>query len=303
MGDGVLSRKFNVYDAVTQKIVSAIEAGAGPYRCPWHVPGGATLLPTNASTLAAYRGVNVLGLWIDAQVKGYACGLWASYRQWQLIGAQVRKGERGSLVVFYKRLEAKPFEEEDHEEGSRLSFVARASFVFNAAQVDGYAVEDACPVGEVERMREVDAFVEAIGATIRHGYRMAQYDGATDAVEMPNLDRFTGTDTISAQESYYATLLHELTHWTGPKHRLDRILGKRFGDEAYAMEELVAELGAAFACAALGIASEPRPDHAAYIDHWLRVLKRDNRAIFTAATKAQEAFEYLCYLATRNESK
>jgi antirestriction protein ArdC len=286
--------KPTLYQSVTEKIVAAVEAGTGEAKRPWHAPGLA--LPLNAATLAQYRGVNVLALWIEAMERGYPSNHWASYKQWQSLGAQVRKGERGTLIVFYKRLEEETVEEGD-DTSNRLRYIAKASHVFNARQVDGFVP----PVPEhPDRFlahQEAEAFIAAVGARIEHGFREARYRHDLDSIEMPMRSWFVGSATSSPLDAYYAVLLHELTHWTGPSHRLGRDMGQRFGDEAYAMEELVAELGAAFACAALGIASEPRPDHAAYVSSWLDVLKRDPRAIFTAASKAQEAFEHLAYLA------
>ena len=291
--------KPKVYESVTAKIVVAIEAGAEKSQRPWHAP--ALLAPTNASTSSYYRGINVLALWIEAMDRGYPTSQWASYKQWQDIGAQVRKGERGTMIVFYKRLEEETTEEEDHS-ANRLRFVARASHVFNVQQVDGFnqpaIIERPDPF---QAHQQAEAFIEAVGAKIEHGFRVARYRRDLDNIEMPARSWFVGTDTSSPLESYYGVLLHELTHWTGSPHRLGRDMGKRFGDDAYAMEELVAELGAAFACSALGITSEPRADHAAYVSSWLNVLKRDPKAIFTAASKAQEAFEHLAYLATRND--
>jgi antirestriction protein ArdC len=289
-----------VYETVTQKIVAMIEAGAGTYKAPWHVPGAAQL-PSNAATHAEYRGINVLSLWIDSQMRAYPTPTWASYRQWQSLGAQVRQGERGSMVVFYKRIETEPFEEEDHDAASKLKFVIRASHVFNAAQVDGYEPCEPERLPAFQRIGEVEAFVAAVKATIHHGFSTARYCLDTDTIEMPDRTWFVASGTSSAAESYYAVLLHELTHWVGAPKRLNRTFGKRFGDQAYAFEELVAELGAAFMSAAFGIQTEPRPDHAAYVASWLDVLGRDPKAIFTAASKAQEAFEHLAYLAMRNE--
>lgn len=290
--------KPNVYESVTAKIVAAIEAGAEKSQRPWHAPE--LLAPMNASTSSYYRGINVLALWIEAMDRGYSTSQWASYKQWQGIGAQVRKGERGTMIVFYKRLEDQTTEEEDHTE-NRLRFVARASHVFNVQQVDGFDPLAPERPDQFQAHEQAEAFIEAVGAKIEHGFREARYRHDLDNIEMPERSWFVGTDTRSPLESYYGVLLHELTHWTGPPHRLGRNMGKRFGDDAYAMEELVAELGAAFACSALGITSEPRPDHATYVLSWLNVLKRDPKAIFTAASKAQEAFEHLAYLATRND--
>jgi antirestriction protein ArdC len=289
--------KPTIYESVTASIVAAVEAGTGRFQRPWHAPG--LTMPLNASTFAHYRGVNILGLWIEATARGYATSQWASYKQWQGLGAQVRKGERGTQIVFYKRLEEEPTQAEDHTD-NRLRFVAKASHVFNAQQVDGFTLPPDDRPTPFEAHRQSEAFIAAVGAKIEHGFRAARYRHDLDNIEMPARSWFVGSDTRSPLEAYYGVLLHELTHWTGPMHRLDRDMGKRFGDDAYAMEELVAELGAAFACSALGISSEPRPDHAAYVSSWLTVLKRDPKAIFTAASKAQEAFEHLAYLATRN---
>jgi len=301
METNVRSRgKSSVYEEVTTQILALIEADAGTYHAPWHVPVGMAAQPTNACTHAEYRGVNILGLWMQAMRRSFPSHLWASYRQWQQLGAQVRKGERGALVIFYKRIETKPSEEQDHERSTGLRYVARASRVFNAAQVNGYVPEEIPVQAPSERYLEVEAFVEALGANIGHGFAAAKYRHDTDSIEMPERSWFLASSDRPPKESYYAVLLHELTHWTGAPHRLNREFGKRFGDKTYAFEELVAELGAAFMCAAFGISTAPRADHAAYVSHWLEVLNRDPKAIFTAASKAQEAFEHLSYLATRN---
>jgi antirestriction protein ArdC len=298
----VLSRKkFNVFEAVTTKIVAMIEAGLDGkrYKAPWHAPAAAMAFPVNAATHAPYRGINIVSLWIDAQARGFASPYWASYRQWQSLGAQVRKGERGSMVVFYKRSETRPCDQEDHERSPKLHFVARASTVFNASQVDGFNADEPEPLAMFERILEAEAFVVAVGAVVEHGRAAACYRNRDDVIEMPSREWFLPSQTATAEESYYAVLLHELTHWVGAPHRLNRVFGKRYGDSAYAMEELVAELGAAFLCSGLGISSEPREDHAVYMASWLKVLNSDPKAIFTAASKAQEAYEELAYLATK----
>jgi antirestriction protein ArdC len=300
--EGIVLSKFNVFEAVTKKIVAMIETAPLSYKAPWHAPAGQCLLPTNATTCTEYRGVNVLSLWIDAQLKGYVSPVWASFLQWQKLGAQVRRRERGTLVVFYKRVETEAFEKQDHDSLPKLHFVARASHVFNVAQVDGYTPVEPEPIAPFQRLQEVEAFVATVKAEVRHGFSCARYRRDADAIEMPNREWFVESATGSSEENYYAVLLHELTHWVGAPHRLNREFGKRFGDSAYAFEELVAELGAAFLCAAFGISTEPRPDHAAYVGTWLEVLNRDPKAIFTAARKAQEAFEHLAYLATQPQA-
>jgi antirestriction protein ArdC len=285
--------KFSVYAALTAKIVRAM-ALAGSWRMPWHTQGRALSMPINAATRNPYRGVNVLSLWADAMGRGYSRPHWASYRQWQGMNAQVRSGERGSMIVFYRKLEPS---DNEHELTDLPHYLARAYWVFNIAQVDGAGEEPPSPGEPVATDEKLDAFVQATGARVRDGSVAARYRTDLDLIEMPDRGCFRGTRTSTSTQAYYGVLLHELTHWTGAAHRLDRQFGKRFGDNAYAFEELVAELGAAFLCAAFGIANEPRPDHAAYLAAWLNVLKQDQRAIFTASGKAQEAIEFLSHTA------
>ena len=290
----------DVYTQVTNNIIAAIEQGAGHWQMPWHRAGEGLNRPVNIDTSNAYRGINVLSLWTAAQARGFSTGTWGTYRQWQNQGCQVRKGEKSSLVVFYKEFTVEEQRENgETEEGKRM--MARASYVFNADQVDGF---EAPPMPEpknpVEVIAAADAFIQATGANIRHGGTRAFYSlpqgGSGDYIQMPEKSRFTGSKTSTATECYYSTLLHELTHWTGSTKRCDREFGKRFGDDAYAVEELVAELGAAFLCADLGVTLEPRADHAAYIQSWLKVLKADKKAIFTAASQAAKATDFLSSL-------
>jgi len=291
------AQRIDVYTQVTNTIIAAIEAGAGNWQMPWHRAGEGLNRPVNIDTNNAYRGINVVSLWASAQARGFGTGTWGTYRQWQNNGCQVRKGEKSSLVVFYKELdfETENAETGETEQGTRL--MARASWVFNADQVDGYeAPQLPEPKDPVQVIDTAERFITATGATVRHGGTRAFYRPSDDTIQMPERERFLGTGTSSATESYYATLLHELTHWTGASKRCDRQFGKRFGDDAYAVEELVAELGAAFLCADLGVTLTPRPDHAAYIDNWLKVLKADKKAIFTAASQAAKATDFLAGL-------
>jgi antirestriction protein ArdC len=291
MDDTVLSRR-DVHRAVTDKIVEAIEAGANDYEMPWH---RSVTRPINAVTEKPYHGVNVVALWCTAASRGFQSGHWATYRQWQSIGAQVRKGERGAVVVFYK-----PVEQEHTEDGdeagkttNRPKLIARASWAFNAEQVDGWTVPTQELPKQVEIREHVEAFIAATHAEIRHGGDMACYNYVNDVIEVPHPEQFFGTKTSSPTEAYYSVVLHELTHWSGASTRLARNLRTRFGDDAYAMEELIAEFGAAFLCADLRISNEPRRDHACYVASWLRVLDKDRTALFTAASKASVAATFL----------
>jgi len=273
-----------IHQDVTNKIVAAMEADPGQWTKPWSTNGR----PKNATTGRRYSGVNILLLGLSGASKGYPSGLWASYKQWQGIGAQVNAGERGTTIVY-----ASTFTPKDAEPDTKAIQFLKSTKVFNAAQVDGYTVEETTPTSIVQRLKDVDQFTHATGADVRHGGDRAYYTPAQDFIGMPELSSFQDTGTGTATENMYGTLLHELTHWTGHKSRCDREFGKRFGSQAYAAEELVAELGASFLCAGLGLAIEPRLDHAQYLNSWIRLLKSDKRAIFTAASKASQAVEWL----------
>lgn len=287
--------QFDLHQHVTDQIVQAIEAGAPDWEMPWRRAGGALHRPSNVLTGNRYQGVNVLSLWLTAEQRQYTAPIWGTYRQWQQKNAQVRKGERGSPIVFYKDLDVERTDEATGEASQDKVMLARASWVFNVAQVDGYAVIDPAPLPEVsvEPVAAADDIIRASGAVVKEAGDRAYYSPGGDFIAMPDRARFIGSASSSATEAWYAVHLHELTHWTGPKHRLDRDLANRFGSEAYAMEELVAELGSAFLCADIGLTPAPRLDHAAYVANWLRVLKDDRKAIFTAASQADRAARYL----------
>ena len=295
--ENMATGKQDVYARVTSEIVAAIEKGVGSWKMPWHTTGD-SFSPINVASRKPYRGINTLCLWAAAAAKGYESGEWGTYRQWQDQCAQVRKGEKSTTVVFWKFANGKAESQEDGDEHtattgtSRLLFV-RAYPVFNAGQVDGHTakVQPAVPI--LDRIDSADAFFRRIGATVRHGGNRAYYSPDSDHIQMPLFQAF------DANLGYYSTLAHEHTHWTAQAERCDRQLGKRFGDNAYAAEELIAELGAAFTCAHLGLSTEARSDHAQYIQSWLKVLKADRRAIFTASSKAQQAADFLIERAGR----
>jgi antirestriction protein ArdC len=254
---------------------------------PWHTSGRFAFSPINVASNKPYRGINTVCLWAAAQAKGYERGEWATYQQWQERGAQVRKGEKATTVVFWKFAnDSKEGQDGETLSSSRLLFT-RGYSVFNAAQVDGYTPASDPDMPMPERISHAEAFFASIAANVKHGGNQAYYAPATDHIQMPPFAAF------EENVAYYSTLAHEHTHWTAPTARCDRQLGKRFGDNAYAAEELIAELGAAFTCAHLGLSTEPREDHAQYIQSWLKVLKADSRAIFTAASKAQQATDWL----------
>jgi antirestriction protein ArdC len=284
--DSTATEKRDVYRTVTDAIINAIEQGVGTWRMPWHTSGRFAFSPINATSKKPYRGINTVCLWAAAQAKGYESGEWATYQQWQEKGAQVRRGEKATLVVFWKFANESKETEDGEATSSRLLF-SRGYSVFNAAQVDGYTPKIDAETPIPERIAHADGFFTAIGADVRHGGNQAYYTTSDDHIQMPPFQAFR------ENVSYYSTLAHEHTHWTAKAGRCDRQLGKRFGDNAYAAEELIAELGAAFTCAHLGLSTEPREDHAQYINSWLRVLMADKRAIFTAASKAQQPTDWM----------
>lgn len=292
--------KADIYDRITASIIEAIENRPGEFRMPWHQTGEGGMTPTNVASKKAYRGVNILNLWITAASRAYSRNTWGTYKQWQERGAQVRTGEKATLVVFWKFTGPGTGETQDGEETTGNTqgkkCFARGYHVFNVDQVDGAEAEpeaEGPPRPQIERITEAEAFFARLGANIQHGGGHAYYRPTTDQIQMPELADFFDA------EAYYSTLAHELTHWTGHPDRCNREkLAKRFGDHHYAAEELIAELGAAFTLGTLGLSSEPRIDHAQYIASWLHVLKNDNRAIFTAASRAQAAADWMQNKAT-----
>ena len=289
----VLSKptRFDVHRAITDTIITAIEAGAGEFVMPWHGSGAVIGKPENARTKMEYHGINVLALWASACAEGFASGYWASYKQWQQLGAQVSAGQHGTTIVFYKNLEG---EAKDEGEEPQQRRVARASRVFNADQVAGWAPPPPQLAQEPAQVSEaVSAFIEASKAVVIHSDTCGAFYGIrNDTITLPNPIRFVGSPTSSATEAYQATLLHEALHWSGARHRLGRKLTGLTRQEQ-AMEVLIAEIGAAFLCADLGVTNSPRPDHAAYVANWLELLRGDTRAVFTASRLAHQAAIYL----------
>lgn len=249
-------------------------------------------MPENALSLKAYNGINILNLWVAAAMRQFTSPLFATYKQWQELGAQVIKGAKSELVIFYKEFETDPNTDDEADDGKRR--VARASYVFNADEVEGYTAPDLPEtLGPIARIEAADLFLAQTAIPITHGGDRAFYRPSTDTVHMPEEGLFTGTTTMTRDEAYYAVLLHEAIHATGHASRCDRNFSARFNKDAYAAEELVAEIGSAFLCAELCITQDTRPDHAQYIAHWIQLLKDDPKAIFTAAAKASQAVAWL----------
>ena len=283
--------RADIYQTVTDTIIEAIENGiSGKLEMPWHQ---IKRIPENAKTGNSYQGINIPLLWVYQIKKNYALPVWGTYKQWAELGAQVKKGEKGAPIVFYKSFEVESENEDDDPQTCRF---ARHFIVFNVEQVEGYENPNAIELSEpslIENIGAADLLVNQTGADIRHQGGQAFYIPSMDYIAMPPRDMFKDTSTSTATENYYSVLFHELTHWTGAKHRLDRLNDDKFGGKDYAFEELIAELGAAMCCAATGVTSSPREDHARYINNWLKALKSDKRFIFSAASQAQKAVDFL----------
>jgi antirestriction protein ArdC len=285
--------KQDVYQKVTDKIIADLEKGELTWLKPWsasNMEGRITKpLRHNGQT---YSGINVLMLWGAAVEAGYCSPYWMTFKQAKELGAHVRKGEGGNPVVYANTLTKTEEQENGATEERKIPFM-KAYTVFNVEQIEGlpehYYVKPDPVIDPAQRIAHAEAFFGATGADLRHGGNRAFYrGGSSDHVQMPVFECFR------SPEAYYATLAHELTHWTKHPKRLDREFGRtKWGDEGYAREELVAELGAAFLCADLDLTPEAGTDHAAYVQSWLKVLKEDKRAIFSAAAHAQKAADYL----------
>lgn len=276
----------DIYSRITDAIIADLEKGELPWRKPW-VSGESVSRPLRSNS-KPYTGINVLVLWATAAEKGYQSPFWFTLNQANELNARIRKGEKGATVVYANSYDKKEQDEEGNEVNNRKSFL-KAYTVFNAGQIDGlpeHFYNKPAPINLEDRIETVDAFFAQTGAEILLGQE-ACYKYASDKIEMPAFEQFHDA------RSYYGVLAHELTHWTRHPSRLNRYFGgKQFGDEGYAKEELVAELGACFLAADLGLEPKPVEDHAAYIQSWLEVLKDNKRFLFSAAFHAQKAAEY-----------
>lgn len=268
---------MTIYQEITDSIIAELEKGAAPWVKPWNAPQGAD---KNIISQKPYRGINRLILAMRGL--SYAVPVWGTYKQWEQLGGQVKKGEKGTKIVFWSQAKS------TNPEGEEKAYAfAKAYFVFNVSQVDGI---DIIPSGDTisdnARNESCDKRIAATGANIVHGGDTACYIPSADVIRMPELGVF------QSSEHYYATAFHELAHWTSDKTRCDRDLSKgKFGNADYAFEELVAELSAAFLCQHHQIKGDLR--HAGYIQSWLKALKSDSKAIFKASGLAQQATDFL----------
>ena len=287
----------DIYQSITNTIIAALEAGTPPWVCPWQ-SGPMDHLPANLSSGRRYRGINVLLLNLQAMRFGYSVNRWLTFQQARNLGAQVRKGEHGTEVVFFKLFEV---DSQDHaparttsgDDQRKVIPLLRSFTVFNAAQIDDLPAALIPAPAEVHDWQACDA-AEAIllnsGAVLAHGGSRAFYSPTQDRIQLPERTSFT------TATGYYQVALHELTHWSGAESRCNRPLLGRQHIEAYAFEELVAEMGSAFLCNHCGLPGVLQ--HASYIESWLQALRQDKRLIFSAATQAQRAADFLLPQAT-----
>jgi antirestriction protein ArdC len=305
--------RFDVRQAITERIIAMLEQGGNAFRERW-TRAASRGMPRNGRTGQPYHGANVLLLWDAAIEQGYASNVWLTYKQAAGLGAQVRRGERAVLCAHFERkalggvigddpsASGAPDSDSEMEDGSSHQLarggvlLCRPFWLFNVAQIDGLpmeTIEQHCfaPVPSHAPSEMAMRILVGSNAQIRYGFEQAMYVMDLDEIRLPWPRRFT------SGEAHFATALHELVHWTGHPQRLDRQFGRRFGDEAYAFEELVAEIGSAFLLGHCGLVDATIEGHAAYLDSWLKVLKNDRTAIFTAARLAGEAHEFLLSMA------
>ena len=280
----------DLYQQITDKIINQLEKGVAPWQQPWSSIGGG--MPVNVVSRRQYRGVNTLLLWAAAGEHNYQSNLWGTYRQWDTLGGHVNRGERSTKIIFWNVTSKATVDEQSGKEKIEKRFFCREYSVFNLDQCGGDSLDRfrvARPTGGFVDVGPAEDAIAATGAEIRHGGNRAFFDTKGDFVQLPIKEAF------ATPASYYSTALHELNHWSGHESRLNRINKlARFGDGSYAAEELIAELGAAFLTASLGIPNERTLDNStAYLANWLAVLRSDNRAIFTAATAASAAADFI----------
>ncbi|EEZ39244.1 ArdC family protein [Photobacterium damselae] len=274
-----------MYQLVTDRVIAALEQGVKPWSCPWERSNQSTMLPMNLKTGARYTGINVLLLWSSAAERGFTSPYWLTYKQAQELGGNVVKGQKGTTIVFYTL-----WEKEDGDGKLDRIPMLKTFTVFNLDQLENIDKPDLISEptytkNEFNLLPHVEAAIEKTHAQIEYRGSRAFYSLGDDKIVIPNRDRF------HSQSDLYATIWHELVHFTGHPSRLDRNIMNQFGSKDYAVEELVAELGAAFCCADLGIIGEAQ--HESYIASWLHRLRNDKRFIFKAASLASKAHQFL----------
>lgn len=285
--------RFDAYRVITDQVVAMLEAGTAPWHKPWRTASGVAGLPLSLSTGKPYRGVNAFLLQMATAAQGYGSPWWATYDKIQERGGQVRRGEKSTLIVFWKQYAT----EGENGEPDRMAFVLRAYRVFNLDQANGVPgsspAEGPATDSDFDPIQACEAAIAgyvATGPRVVYGGNHATYTPATDVIHLPDREAFT------SPEHYYGTKFHELTHSTGHRDRLarpDLLTFHHFGDPSYSREELVAEMGAAFLAGVTGIDAVTLSSSADYLASWVRVLKGDSRLVVRAAAQAQKAADLI----------
>jgi antirestriction protein ArdC len=281
-------------ERVTRQIKAALERGVRPWVKSWSdsVDASPTLILPRRANGIPYRGINTLALWAAADECGFASPYWFTFKQALAINAAVRKGERGSYIVFYTELPGDAAAPNTDDGKADKKRILRGYTVFNASQIDGlpaeYLAEATPPAPRDDKYARLTALFAKLPITVRHGGDRAYYAMGPDVIQMPMKSAFPDVT------HYFATRAHETTHATRHTTRLNRDFGqKRFGDHGYALEEVTAEMGAAFIGAHIGLPADHIEDHASYIASWLEVLTSNPAAFLTAAAKAQTAADWV----------
>ena len=269
---------------VTQNVIAQMETHGTNWLKSWV---GDSRMPINCETKKAYSGINLFIL-LGEEMTSHE---WGTYKAWSRVGKQIRKGEKATTIVFFKSLEHKT---DVDTQGNPLKIpMMKCYYVFNESQTQDYEVAPVVGGSDFSHVL-ADEWIQNTGAKIEHLHARAFYNPNSDHINMPPMKTFFATDDANAEQNYYGTLFHELTHWTGHASRCDRNLKGKSDKKSYAFEELVAELGACFQSVHFGIEPvETNPDHAKYLNSWMQALKDDNKFIFQASAKANKAIGFL----------
>jgi len=284
--------KKDLYQDFTDQVIKQMEDN----NMSWFKPFTTSILNGHHNVVSkkCYQGLNCFSIGLSVHKNNFKSNEWATYNQWHKKECNVKKGEKGTPIFYWN---FKEYEDKNNKDKTvKIPFLKHYT-IFNADQVNGYETKE-LETKELDDWKahfKTDTFVENTGAKIENNNK-AFYSTSLDFIGMPNKEDFKANKEDTKEQLYYSTLLHELTHWTGHKSRCNRDLQNRFGSQAYAMEELIAETGSAFLCSHLGVTKAPTPNHARYLNNWLEVLKKDDKAMIKAFTLSKNASEYLLTL-------
>ena len=284
--------KKDLYQDFTDQVIKQMEDN----NMNWTKPFTTTILNGHHNIVSKkpYQGMNCFNIGLSVYKNGFKSNEWATFNQWKNLGAKIKKGSKGTEILYWN---IKEYEDKTNkDEKVKIPFL-KYFVVFNADQVEGYETKE-IETKEIDDWKahfKTDTFVENTKADIQINNK-AFYSPSADYIGMPPKEDFKGDKENTKEQYYYSTLLHELTHWSGHSSRCNRDLKNRFGSKAYAMEELVAEIGSAFLCSHLGVTKAPTPNHGRYLNNWLEVLKEDKKAIFKAFSLSKVSSEYLLEL-------